>query len=223
MTTLLKTIARHHLRLPETTVDLLRELARALKPKSEGFTEKNRRCLRQFAESEKLVALLTLPERIIAQVARRDEIRRRDGVRVEFAIAIGILLNIPIRASNLASLRLDQHLQVVGDRTFLSVPSNETKNDVAIEAVLSPYLAQHLNNYVRHYRPVLIGAPTPWLFPGENGARRPSGGFGQQITAFIAREAGLVMTPHQFRHLAAKLFLDRHPDWVRDRPPLAGP
>ena len=57
----------------------------------------------------------------------------------------------------------------------------------------------------------LSGRPCPWLFPG-NGARRPSGGFGQQISAFIAREAGLVMTPHQFRHLAAKLFLDQHPD-----------
>ncbi len=33
----------------------------------------------------------------------------------------------------------------------------------------------------------------------------------QQITEVIARETGLVMTPHQFRHLAAMLYLEDHP------------
>jgi integrase len=122
------------------------------------------------------------------------------------------IVNTPLRAANLAGLRLDRHLHLIGDRTFLSIPSEETKNAVAIEAELPPRLTQLLQTYIQKYRPVLIGAPAPWLFPGENGARRPSGGFGQQISAFIAREAGLVMTPHQFRHLAAKLFLDQHPD-----------
>ena len=47
--TLLKTIARHHLQLPEKIVDALRKLCKALKPRNEGFTEKNRRC---FANSQ---------------------------------------------------------------------------------------------------------------------------------------------------------------------------
>ncbi len=133
-------------------------------------------------------------------------------MRVALAVATAILLNIPLRAANLAGLRLDQHLRLVGDHTFLSVPSEETKNSVAIEAEIPPRLARQFHTYVRYYRPVLIEEPTPWLFPGENGARRPSGGFGHQLSDFIAREAGVEMTPHQFRHLAAKLFLDRHPD-----------
>ena len=53
---LLKTIARHHLRQPEETVDQLRKQCKALKPESAGFTEKNRRCLRQFADLKKLRA-----------------------------------------------------------------------------------------------------------------------------------------------------------------------
>ena len=181
-------------------------------PKSETFTEKNRCCLRQFADFKKLESLLTLPQRIIAQVGRRHAIRRRDAVRVELAIAVAILLSIPLRAGNLAGLRLDRHLHVVGDRTFLSISPDETKNAVAIEAELPARLAQQLQTYIQHYRPILIEAPSPWLFPGQNGARRPSGGFGQQLSDFVAREAGAVMTPHQFRHLAAKFFLDQHPD-----------
>src|SRR5262249_10010325 len=104
------------------------------------------------------------------------------------------------------------HLQFVGDHIFLSIPANETKNAVAIEAELSSRLTKHPQTYLDRYRPLLIGAPTPWLLPGKNGACRPSGGFGQQLSHFVAKEVGVVMTPHQFRHLAAKLFLDRHPD-----------
>jgi hypothetical protein len=93
--TLLKTVARHHLHLSEETVDQMRRQCKALKPRSEGFTDKNRRCLRQFTDTKKLVKLLTLGKRIIAQMARRGELRRRDAVRVELAIAVAILLNIP--------------------------------------------------------------------------------------------------------------------------------
>lgn len=210
--TLLKTISRHHLHQSEETVDQLRRLCKKLKPEGEGFTEKNRRCLRQFADLNKLASLLRLPQRVTAQVVRRRQIRRRDAVRVAFATAIGILLNIPVRADNLAGLRLDQHLQFAGDRAFLIVTSDETKNAVAVEAELTTRLVRLLHTYVQEFRPLLIGTPVPWLFPGKKGARRPSGGFGQQLSGFIAKEAGVVMTPHQFRHLAAKLYLDQHPD-----------
>ena len=66
--TLLKTISRHHLHQPEKTVDQLRKLCMGLKPKSGGFTEKNRRCIRQFNDLKKLANLLTLTERVITQV-----------------------------------------------------------------------------------------------------------------------------------------------------------
>jgi integrase len=210
--TLLKTIALHHAHRPPDAVNQLRKFCKKLKPKNEAFTEKNRRCLRQFADLKRLADLLTLPDRVLAQVARRRErLRRRDAVRVAFAIATAILLNVPLRIENLTGLRLDQHLQNIGDRTFLSVSSDETKNDVAIEAELSPRLVRQLRAYVRDYRPMLLGLTTSWLFPGENGGPRPSGGFRQQLSKFLAKEVGVVMTAHQFRHLAAKLYLDRYP------------
>jgi integrase len=209
--TLLKTIARHHAKQPLETVDQLRNLCKKLKPKREVFTEKNRRCLRQFTD-ERLAALLTLPERVLAQVARRNKVRRRDAVRVEFAIATAILINIPIRISNLMSLRLDRHLQVFGDRTLLSISAGETKNGVAIDQELPTQLARQIQTYIRKYRPMLLEGPAPWLFPGEDRGHRPSGGFGQQLSKFLAKEGGVVMTAHQFRHLAAKLYLDQHPD-----------
>ena len=210
--TLLKTIARHYVRNSEEAIEPLRKLCKGLKPKSTGLTEKNKRFLRQFTDLKRLVALLTLPECVIGQARHGDGSRRRDAVKVELAVAIAIELVIPIRVENLAGLRLDRHVQFVGNRAHVSIPAEETKNDNAIEAELPTYLARQLRTYIETYRPMLIGSSSPWLFPGENGERRPAGGFSAQIGAFVAKEAGIVMTTHQFRHLAAKLYLDRHPD-----------
>ena len=210
--TLLKTVARHHVGADAATVDNLRRLCRTLKPATTGLTEKNREFLRQFVDPEKLASLLTLPRRLIGSVRAHDVGRRRDAVKVELALAIGIELAVPIRADNLAGLRLDRHIQRVAKTAFLSIPAEETKNDNPIEAELPGWLVRLLDRYLQHYRPRLLTAPSPWLFPGENGGRRRAGGFGAQISAFIAKETGVTMTPHQFRHLAAKLYLDRHPD-----------
>ncbi len=210
--TLLKTIARHDVHNGEEAVEPLRKLCKRLKPKSTGLTEKNKRFLYQFADLKKLVALLTLPERSIDAAEQLHADRRRDAVRVELAISVAIELVIPIRVDNLAGLRLDEHLQFVGDRAYLSIPAHETKNDNAVDAELPPHVARQLHLYVEKIRPRLIGAPSPWLFPGEAGKRRRSGGFGAQLSSFIAKETGVTMTVHQFRHLAAKLYLDRHPD-----------
>ncbi len=210
--TLLKTIARHYVKSSEEAVEPLCKLCRGLKPPSTGLTEKNKSFLRQFADLNKLMALLTLPRRLIAVAERRDADWRREAVRVELAVAIAIELVIPIRANNLAGLRLDRHIHRVGDKIYLSIPAEETKNLNAIEAELPSWFAGMLDLYLERYRPRLVAAASPWLFPGENGGRRRTGGFGAQLSALIAREAGVTMTPHQFRHLAAKLYLDRHPD-----------
>jgi integrase len=208
--TLLKTIAQHYAKLDHEAIERLRARCRALKPPTMGLTEKNKRFLRQFADEEKLAALVTLPRRIIGAVERGSLVRRRDAVRVELAAAVAIELSFPIRVDNLTGLRLDRHIQFVGDVVYFSIPAEDTKNGNALEAELPPHRALLLRIYIETVRPMLIGGSTPWLFPGEGGERRRSGGFGTQISVFIAKETGLAMTVHQFRHLAAKLYLDRH-------------
>lgn len=209
--TLLKTIAKYYVRADEKTVAELRALCGKLKPVATGLTEKNKRCLRQFADVKKLAALLALPQRLLTEADRQGEDRRRDAVGVALGLAIGIELVIPIRAQNLAGLRLDRHLHPVGKRVFLSIPAEETKNENAIDAELPSWLVRLLDTYVKRYRPRLTSTPSSWLFPGEEGARRSPGGFGAQISSLIAEKTGIAMTLHQFRHLAAKLYLDRRP------------
>ena len=208
--TLLKTIAKHHAHKDEKTVDGLRDLCRKLNASTRGLTEKNKRFLRQFADLQKLAALLALPRRLLSEADRRGGDHRGEAVKVALGLAIGIELVIPLRADNLGGLRLDRHIHRAGKSVILSIPAEETKNGNAIEAELPPWLVRLMDRYLEEYRPRLVTALCPWLFPGENGERRSSG-FGVQISVLIAKEIGVTMTPHQFRHLAAKLYLDRHP------------
>jgi integrase len=184
---------------------------RNLQPESRGFSEKNRAFLRQFADPHALPALLGLADDLVRRAERKGTKGRRIAVLVEMAVAIAIELVIPLRIDNLAGLRIDRHLHRHGETLLLSIPAAKTKNGSAIDAELPPRLVRVLDIYMRVYRPRLAGADSPWLFPGEAGGRRQTGGFGSQLSRFIHRETGIRMTPHQFRHLAAKLYLDVHP------------
>ena len=46
----------------------------------------------------------------------------------------------------------------------------------------------------------------------EGGGRKSQETLSQQITQTIAEKVGIHMTPHQFRHLAAVLYLEAHPE-----------
>ena len=59
--------------------------------------------------------------------------------------------------------------------------------------------------------PVLAPEGSPYLFPGQQGAKREVS-LGAQIPRFLLRELGLRLSAHQFRHLVGYLYLQRHPD-----------
>src|SRR5262249_61677131 len=163
--------------------------------------------LRQFADPHALVKLLRLAEVLVGRAERSGAEGRRVGVLVEMAVAIAIELVIPVRVDNLAGLRIDRHLHRHGDIVLLSIPAAETKNGSAIDAELPPRLVRLLDAYLRVYRPRLAGPDSPWLFAGEDGGRRQTGGFGSQLSRLIHHETGIRMTTHQFRHLGAKVYL----------------
>jgi integrase len=50
-----------------------------------------------------------------------------------------------------------------------------------------------------------------WLFPGEGGEPKDKLLFGIQITRRIQKAIGLKVTPHQFRHAAAAIYLKHRP------------
>lgn len=207
-------ISRHWVRADEQTLTELRELRRRLGTDSQrGLTEKNRNTLRQFESPDNVDRLIHLPEALSRSVRRAASPKRR-AVQIQLALAIQLLMGAPMRIGNLVALRLDQHIQRPGGRkggAFIVLAEREVKNGAPQEYVLSAVTVALLDDYLVHYRPHLANNDNPWLFPGPGGKHKCAATLSGQIKDIIFKETGLMVTPHQFRHLAAKLFLDAHP------------
>jgi hypothetical protein len=71
---LLRTIARHCVRAPETELGKVSKYATNLAVKRNFMTDKNRERLRQFDNPANVRTLLTLPQKIFADVRRKDAV-----------------------------------------------------------------------------------------------------------------------------------------------------
>lgn len=91
---------------------------------------------------------------------------------------------------------------------------HETKTRSPYEAELPVATAALFSAYLARYRPLLVMKNSQFLFPGRSEASRNRSNFGSALSKFIARETGLEMHPHLFRHLAAMLHLDMHPQQI---------
>ncbi len=221
---LLKTIARHWVKVGADQVAHLGEFGHNLAPKRSGMTEKNRMLLRQFDNLANVDALIGLPNRVLRRVNRGDRGLRRDASDVALALAVEVLLAAPVRVDNLTGLEIDRHIQKLGGTgtTLLCIPFGETKTDAVYEMELPAESVAFLAAYLRDYRPRLAAAPGPWLFPNPDGERRHTAAFSTAISQFILRETGLRMNVHLFRHLAVKLYLAAHPDDIETARLLLG-
>src|SRR5262249_2190804 len=126
------------------------------------------------------------------------------------ALAIELLINIPLRVGNLAALHIDNHFLPSHRLIHLVIPAEEVKNNQAIEAEIEPgsQLGRMFKTFVSKYRPHLPGAQSHWLFPRQGGFHVDSRILSQRLPKIIFRYTGLRMTVHMFRHHAAELYLD---------------
>ena len=213
---LLKTIARHWVKAPDDQIHILGAFARNLAIKKTGMTDKNRARLRQFDNPANVQALLSLPARVLAEVQQKDDGHRARALRVMLALTVELLIMAPMRIDNLTGLELDRHfVQTRTGRsatTHVVIPAAETKTGAPYEAELPAGTAEFLAVYCADYRPRLASTPSRWLFPSGRGEHRSTTPFATMISEFILCETGIKMNVHLFRHLAAKLHLEAHPE-----------
>ena len=140
---------------------------------------------------------------------------QRAALRFQWALAVQILLVAPVRLGNLARLELGRHLLASGTdrrlRYHLLLPGEEVKNGWPIDLPLTAEASAMLELYRTRVRPVLAPTNSNWLFPGENGRAKALVTLGGQLSRFLARELGLRLTTHQFRHLVGFAHLRRKP------------
>jgi integrase len=86
------------------------------------------------------------------------------------------------------------------------------KNRQDLQHPFDAELTALIDEYIHQFRSTLLrGSNELWLFPGKTGGRKDPRTFSGQITERIQKAIGLCITPHQFRHAAAAIYLKHHP------------
>lgn len=213
---LIKTLAKHRVRVDEEHLNALKDLCSRVAPNIKGMTPKNRDRLRQFDDQRNVRLLLDFPYQEVESAIKADQGRIADAVRVQTALATGLLLMMPVRAANLVGLHIDRHIQRTrsGKNGVVHVvfPGHEVKNGEELEFELPGEIVRLLDLYLRDFRPRLADDDNRWLFPGRNpGSHKAIMTMGEQIRVRVFKGTGLKVNVHLFRHITAKLYLDCMP------------
>jgi integrase len=208
------TIASEWTKTGAEDVAALKKLRRKLGTLPSGLTEKNKSTLRQFADTRLLDALIQLPDKLWRKARREPTGSKRGFIDLQTALAIDILLNVPLRMKNLASLSFKGHLHWPlghGKPAMLTFEGAETKNSSPLEFELPAQLADRIWTYRTEIAPSIVGKRPNMLFITTAGKPRMQETITNLIEKAILKNLGLKFTPHQFRHFAAKIILDADP------------
>jgi integrase len=210
---MLKSAARHWVKVDETHLRTLKAICKKLKPKrSGGMSQKNMARLRPLGDPQIARDFLNVAETIVSKLPRTRKPMRRDALLVQSALAIQILQMHSLRLYNLVHLNLDRH--IIRSRNgivHLAIDSDEVKNEFVIEKEFPAPTVRLLDLYLDRYRPILIEGPSPWLFPGANGKPKSDQRLREQVMENLKRYCGLDLNPHAYRHAGANIWLTRHP------------
>lgn len=207
-------VAQYHTGASEQEIKQLKLLIGRLPKVPFDLTSKNKLLLRQLEPKHVRAKLLFLPDELLKEVVRDWKRGRYRVVDAQVAIAVDILLAVPLRPQNLSSLHWRQHFQVLGaSDLLLHIPATETKTRQSdLIADIPADTARRLLWYRRVVLPVLKADPNGHLFVNRHGTLKHQKTLAGQIIDTISRHVGIHMTPHQFRHFAAVSYLEAHPE-----------
>jgi integrase len=207
-------IAREWVEVDGATQAELKRLLSKVPAPLKGLTDKNKRFLRQFDDVNTLRRLVQLPERLWAEVKRETNPTYRTLAKAHAALAIGILIYMPIRLENLLRLEFETHLFIRtgrGAKSTLELSNGEVKNDLDLAFEIPPQVVKMLVEYRDRIAPKILGERPRRLFVNVDGTPKGGQGLGALIANYARRRAGIALTSHEFRHLSAKLLLDHQP------------
>jgi integrase len=207
-------IAHEWIHVDEQHFSELKRLFGRMPEPTVGLTHKNKRALRQFDDPAVLRRLYSLPDRLWIEARRNQRPNFRTLAKAQAALAIAILCYMPLRLQNLAALAFDIHLfmhEAARAISTLELPADEVKNGMEHAFDIPPAVANMLIDYRDRFAPQIIGRRPKRLFVNADGTPKKQAALAGLIMNYLRRRAGIVLTPHQFRHLSAKVILDADP------------
>ena len=207
-------IAREWVKADSSLIAKLTMLAGKVPMVASGLSDKNKRFLRQFDDPAALVRLVNLPKVLWPEVKRDATSNFRTLAKAQAALAPAILTYMPLRLQNLSALTFGTHLflrEEPGAISTVEIPTHETKNETELGFDIPPSVARILFEYRNRIAPKVIGHRPERLFVNANGTPKNQKTVARLISSYLHKRTGIVLTPHQFRHLSAKVMLDAEP------------
>ena len=207
-------VAREWVKVDAAILAELKRLVGKMPMPASGMTDKNKRFLRQFDDPAALRRLFDLPKRLWAEVKRDQKTNFRTLAKAQAALAVAILSYMPLRLQNLSALTFGTHLFLcdnVRATSTLELAAGEVKNKTELAFDIPPHIAKMLIEYRDRIAPKIIGHRPERLFVNADGSAKTQATVARLISNYLKRRAGIALTPHQFRHLSAKVMLDSEP------------
>lgn len=201
-------------------IDRLDEIFLSVKDQSSrkrGMTPKNRALLdklddQRFADQVQLLPFILLHR------AEKNADKPWAPALARTAMAIEILLICSVRRANLVDLELGKSIRKMGHGKdafwIIERDGVEVKNEEDLRFRLEGQTVTLLEAYLRDWRPRLCPHPSPWLFPAADGGCIDPKTMAYAIGAQSKRVLGVAITPHQFRHISAELYLKDNPEGI---------
>ncbi len=207
-------IGREWVHVKPTALAELKRLVSMVPTPTPGLTSKNKTALRQFDDPVVLRRLYDFPGRLWAEVKRDSKANGQTLTKAQAAIAVAILCYMPIRLQNLAALAFDEHLFLKdgpGGISSLELSAAEVKNKTELAFDIPRHLTKILIEYRNRIAPRVIGGRPDRLFVKADGTPKNQSSVAWLIRKYLRQRTGILLSPHQFRHLSAKVILDREP------------
>jgi integrase len=207
-------IAREWVKVKAATLAELKRPLRKMPLPQAGLTGKNKRFLRQFDDPAVMRRFRELPEKLWTEIRREAHPNFRTLAKAQATLAIGMLSYMPIRLQNLTSLTFGVHLFLREEPRALStleIPAAEMKNKTELAFDIPPQIAKMLIEYRDRIAPKIVGHRPDQLFVNADGSPKSAATVAWLIASYVKRRAGVILTPHQFRHLSARVLLDAEP------------
>jgi integrase len=210
-------IAKESVKVDGDVLEMLKKAANKLPaPSQKDLTPKNHVFIRQFDDPATLRRLRSEPEKLWKEV--KEETSRKPNFRslakAQAALALALPLYMPIRPDNVWKLEFDKHIFLrsgPGAKSTLAVSEDEVKNETPIGFDIPEHLVKMLLDYRDRIAPAHIGHRPKRLFVHLDGTPKAQSTIAYLIKTYAKNRVGITMTPHQFRHLAAKTILDANP------------
>ena len=97
---------------------------------------------------------------------------------------------------------------------MVELPPEKVKNRQPLRFPLPPESVELIEEYLARWQPFWAGPGVPWLFPARHGGHVDGRFLSESIARRARRHVGSPITAHQFRHLAAEIYLREDPNGI---------